>query len=131
MILDDNLQEEISPQRRPQWIIFCWRFSKPFFWWTVRLPLAKDAKVSINRLIDYGFNLIVSGSGQILYKMWLFKKKFKLNFPVNDILKIFQNLSITGKSLKALSAAKLVSNSTRFSLFRKTCYKWKHCKILQ
>ena len=43
-------------KKRPQQIIFCWRFSKPFFWWTVRLPLAKDAKVSINRLIDYGFN---------------------------------------------------------------------------
>ena len=36
-----------------QQIIFCWRFSKPFFLWVVRLPVAKEAKDSINRLIDY------------------------------------------------------------------------------
>ena len=45
-------------KKRPQQIIFCWRFSKPFFWWTVRLHLAKDAKVSINRLNDYAKNHI-------------------------------------------------------------------------
>ena len=38
-----------------QQIIFCWRFSKPFFLWAVRLPVAKKAKDSINRLIDYEF----------------------------------------------------------------------------
>ena len=36
-------------------IIFCWRFSKPFFLWVVRLPVAKEVKDSINRLIDYEF----------------------------------------------------------------------------
>ena len=39
-----------------QQIIFCWRFSKPFFLWAVRLPVAKEAKDSINRLIDYAFD---------------------------------------------------------------------------
>ena len=65
-------------KKRPQQIIFCWRFSKPFFWWTVRLPLAKDAKVSINRLIDYVLYTAWRNSTLFVYFSLLPMRKFFL-----------------------------------------------------
>jgi hypothetical protein len=51
LILDEKL--EISWKKNFQQIFFCWRFFKLFFLWAVRLLVAKEAKDSINSLIDY------------------------------------------------------------------------------